>query len=77
MDVKKKGRVADLSAVDCEALFGIAMIARWLGLSVGAARGLIDSGLLPTFRAPGRSVRCALKAELNAAFREWSKRERR
>jgi hypothetical protein len=74
MNVKKKGRVAELSAVDCEALFGIAMIASWLGLSVGAARGLIDSGLLPTFRPPGRTTRCACKSELNRTFLEWSGR---
>jgi hypothetical protein len=63
-----------LPADDAELLYGTAMIGRWLGLSEGQARALIDDGTLPTFRMPGRSVRCALKSELNATVREYARR---
>jgi hypothetical protein len=77
MDVKKKGQPTELPALECDLLYGVAMIAAWLGVSRGVARHLIEDGTLPTFHPPRRSVRCALKAELNAAFQQWSKRERR
>jgi len=63
-----------LPAIDAELLYGVAMIGRWLGLSEGQAKTLVDDGIIPTFRLPGRSVRCAIKSELNETFREYSSR---
>jgi len=37
-------------------------------------KALIDDGTIPTFRLPGRSVRCAIKSELNATIREYARR---
>jgi hypothetical protein len=64
----------NLPAIDAELLYGVAMIGRWLGLSQGQAKALIDDGTIPTFRMPGRSVRCAIKSELNATVREYARR---
>jgi len=63
-----------LPAIDAELLYGVAMIGRWLGLSEGQAKALVDDGSIPTFRMPGRSARCALKSELNETFREYANR---
>jgi hypothetical protein len=63
-----------LSSSDAELLYGVAMIGRWLGLSEGQARALIDDGTIPTFRMPSRSARCALKSELNETFRDYASR---
>jgi hypothetical protein len=48
----------------CEGAPGIMPLTR------GQARRFIDTGMLPTFRPPGRSVRCAVKSQLNEVFRE-------
>lgn len=61
-----------LPASDCELLYGSRMIARWLGLTYGQAKPLIENDTIPTFKIPGHTVRCALKSALNARFREWS-----
>lgn len=76
---KKNGQVPApdepaLPALDAELLYGTAMIGRWLGLTEGQAKALIDDGTIPTFRMPGRSVRCAIKSELNEMFRSYAKR---
>ena len=63
-----------LPAIDAELLYGTAMIGRWLGLSEGQAKALIEDGSIPTFRMPGRSVRCAIKSELNETFRAYATR---
>jgi hypothetical protein len=63
-----------LPAIDAELLYGTAMIGRWLGLTEGQARALIDDGTIPTFRMPGRSARCAIKSELNETFRDYANR---
>jgi hypothetical protein len=77
MDATKKRRPAELPAIDAELLYGTPVIARWLGMTLGQARHLIDDGTLPTFRPPGRTIRCACKSQLNEVVREWSRRERR
>lgn len=64
----------DLPAHDCDMLYGVAMIARWLGLTRSQVKPFIEDGTIPTFRPPGRAVRCALKSRLNATFRDWSNR---
>jgi hypothetical protein len=75
MDAAKKQKPpAELPADGCELLFGMQMIANWMGVSRGQAKVLVDTGLVPTFRPPGRTTRCALKAELNRTFQEWGKR---
>jgi len=63
-----------LPADDCDLLYGVATIARWLGMTRAQAKPLIEADLIPTFRPPGRTVRCALKSALNASFRDWAKR---
>jgi hypothetical protein len=63
-----------LPAIDAELLYGVAMIGRWLGLSEGQASELVKDGSIPTFRMPGRSVRCAIKSELNETFRDYANR---
>jgi hypothetical protein len=65
-----------LPAADAELLYGVAMIGRWLGLSEGQVKALIDDGTIPTFRMPGRATRCAIKSELNATVREYANRPR-
>ena len=72
-DAAKKSP-SELPDPGCELLYGVRAIARWMGLTRGQARRFIDTGMLPTFRPPGRSVRCAVKSQLNEVFREWSKR---
>lgn len=73
----KKNCGPDLPAVDCDLLYGIAAIARWMGMTRSKVKPLIEGELIPTFRPPGRSVRCALKTRLNAAFNEWANRRPR
>ena len=63
-----------LPAIDAELLYGTAMIARWLALTDGQVTPLINDGTIPTFRMPGKSVRCAIKSELNETFRNYAKR---
>jgi hypothetical protein len=63
-----------LPAIDCDVLFGISAIARWMGVTVGQAKSLVDDELIPTFSPPGRTARCALKSELNETFREYANR---
>ena len=73
MDAVKKSP-AELPAAECELLYGMEMIGRWLGMTRGQVKSFVDDGSLPTFRPPGRTIRCAIKSELNATFREWRKR---
>ena len=63
-----------LPAIDAELLYGRAMIARWLALTDGQATPLINDGTIPTFRMPGKSVRCALKSAINRAMQEYAAR---
>jgi hypothetical protein len=63
-----------LPADDCPVLIGIDVIAAWIGISRGRCRGLVDDGAIPTFRLPGRSVRCALKSAIGAVMEEYSRR---
>jgi excisionase family DNA binding protein len=63
-----------LPAADCPVLIGVDQIAAWLGISRGRARGMIADGSLPTWRWPGRSVRCALKGAIGAVMEEYSRR---
>jgi hypothetical protein len=72
-DTAKKCSPSDLPAPEAELLYGIKMIGRWLGLSRGQAKALIDDGTLPTFRPPGRTIRCACKSQLNEVFRQWAR----
>jgi hypothetical protein len=74
MNAAKKDAPSELPAAECELLYGVAMIGRWMGMRRAQAKGLIDDGTLPTFHPPGRAARCALKSELNAVFQEWSRR---
>jgi hypothetical protein len=64
-----------LPAADCPVLIGPDAIAAWLGISRGRCRGMIADASLPTFRLPGRSVRCALKSAIAEAFEEYARRE--
>jgi hypothetical protein len=73
MDAEKKSP-AELPAPDCQLLYGMQKIGAWLGMTRGQVKPFIDDGTLPTFKPPGRSVRCAIKTELNQVFQEWSKR---
>ena len=59
-----------LPAADCPVLIGVEQIAAWLGISRGRCRGLVDDAVIPTFRLPSRSTRCALKSEIGAAMLE-------
>jgi ascorbate-specific PTS system EIIC-type component UlaA len=61
-------------AIDCNVLFGIGAIARWMGLTSGRVKQLIDAEIIPTFKPPGRSSRCALKSAINEAFAEYAGR---
>jgi hypothetical protein len=61
-------------AIDCNVLFGISAIARWMGLTHGQVKQLIDAEIIPTFKPPGRSSRCALKSAINEAFSEYARR---
>jgi hypothetical protein len=72
----KKIRADDsvLPAIDCPVLIGAAAIAAWLGIRPGRCRGMIEDGSLPTFRLPGRAVRCALKSSIITAFEEHERR---
>ena len=63
-----------LPAIDCPVLIGVDQIAAWLGISRGRCRGLVDDGAIPTFRLPGRFVRCALKSAIGAAMVEYASR---
>jgi hypothetical protein len=63
-----------LPAIDCPVLIGLDSIAAWLGISRGRCRGLVDDGAVPTFRLPGRSVRCALKSDVAAKMQEYARR---
>jgi hypothetical protein len=63
-----------LPAIDAELLYGVAMIARWLGLTESQAKALIDENVLPTWTMPGKTKRCAIKSELNKTFREYARR---
>jgi hypothetical protein len=69
----EKNSLRPVPASDCPVLIGIDSIAGWLAISRGRCRGLIDDGVLPTFRLPGRSVRAALKTEIAAAMLEHAK----
>jgi hypothetical protein len=71
---EKKSCEPALPAADCDVLYGVGTIARWLGMTRGQAKPLIDDGTIPTFRPPGHTARCALKSEINAAFREHADR---
>ncbi|SHM06788.1 hypothetical protein SAMN05444159_7585 [Bradyrhizobium lablabi] len=76
-DAEKKIAPRDepaLPAIDCDVLFGLGAIARWLGITVGQAKALVDDGTVPTFKPPGRSARCALKSAINEAFAEYARR---
>jgi excisionase family DNA binding protein len=64
----------NLPAADCPVLIGVEQIAAWLNISRGRTRGMIADGSLPTWRWPGRSVRCALKAAIGAAVQEYANR---
>jgi hypothetical protein len=77
MDAAKKSPSELLPAPEAELLYGVARIAAWLGLSRAQARRLIDDGTLPTFRPPGRSIRCACKSQLNEVVQAWSRNRRR
>jgi hypothetical protein len=65
-----------LPADDCDLLYGVAMIARWLGLSLGQAKPLIDDGTIPTFKPPGHTNRCALKSIINDTARRYAEKTR-
>ncbi len=71
-DAAKKSCAPLLPATDCPVLIGIDAIAAWLGIGRGRCRGLVDSGVLPTFRLPGRSFRCALKTEIAEAMQQYA-----
>jgi hypothetical protein len=62
----------DLSAADCNVLYGTKAISKWLGMSIQQCRPLIDDGTIPTFKPPGRSIRCALKSAVNAAWEKYA-----
>jgi len=64
----------NLPADDCPVLIGVEQIAAWLNISRGRTRGMIADGSLPTWRWPGRSVRCALKSAIGAAVQEHANR---
>jgi excisionase family DNA binding protein len=66
----------NLPAPDCPVLIGVEQIAAWLNISRGRTRGMIADGSLPTWRWPGRSVRCALKSAIGAAVQEHANRPR-
>ena len=57
-----------LPAPDCDVLYGLSAIATWLGMSVQQCRPLVADGLIPTFRPPGRTTRCALKSAIHATW---------
>jgi hypothetical protein len=63
-----------LPADDCNVLVGISAIARWLGVTAGQAKSLVDDGTVPSFKPPGRTARCALKSAINAAMAEYARR---
>jgi len=69
-EAEEKTRAPRVPAADCPVLVGIDAMAVWLGISRGRCRGLVDDGVLPTFKLPGRSFRCALKARIVAAMEE-------
>jgi hypothetical protein len=52
MDAAKKSP-AELPAGVSELLYGMEAIARWLGITRGQVKPLIDAGVLPTFWPPG------------------------
>jgi hypothetical protein len=76
-DAEKKIAPRDdpaLSATDCDVLYGVAAIARWMGITYGQAKALIDDEIIPTFTPPGRTARCALKSAINETFAEYARR---
>lgn len=60
-----------LSPPESDMLYGLEAIARYMGMTVGQARPHIESEILPTFRLPGCTTRCASKASLTAAWRDY------
>lgn len=66
-------KAVSLPAPDCDLLYGVRAIARWHGLTYEQCRPLIDEGIIPTFRPPGKTVRCALKSALNETWQKYSK----
>jgi hypothetical protein len=75
-DAEKKFSAAprDDPAIDCNVLVGVSAIARWMGMTYGQAKQLIDAEIIPTFKPPGRSSRCALKSAINEAFADYARR---
>jgi hypothetical protein len=63
-----------LPAIDCDVLFGIAAIARWMGVTAGQAKALVDDETIPSFKPPSRTARCALKSAINETFAEYARR---
>ena len=48
-------------------------IARWLGMTRGQVKPLIDAGVLPTFRPPGPDNLMRQQKPLNEVVQAWSK----
>jgi len=51
-------------------LYGVRAIATFLGMTPEQARPLIEGDIIPTFRLPGHTKRCARKSTLNARWAE-------
>lgn len=62
-----------LPAGDCDVLYGVAAIGRWLGMTRAQVKPLIDRGIIPSFKLPGLAVRCALKSAIHQAFAGYAK----
>ena len=61
-------------AIPNELLYGVRSIARFLEITVGQARPLIEAGIIPTFRLPGHVTLCARKSTLNANWKAMEER---
>jgi hypothetical protein len=70
-----------LSPIDSDVLYTLPAIAAHCGMSAGQAKPLVDAGLIPTFKLPGRQARCASKSSIKDAWRqyelEWQRKRQR
>lgn len=54
--------------IENDLLYGMTAIARYLEISRAKCQHLVERNLLPTFRMPGSTTRCARKSTLNATW---------
>lgn len=63
-------RSASGAASKVDLLFGVPLIADFLGLTVRQTRHLIDIGALPVFKLPGSNILCARRSTLSVWLSE-------